>query len=181
MIYKQPLLGWLGNAGYDAYQRVIDSGGTIAQAEAASRNASSSQTTTTPTPTPTAPVVTAAPQPIIQNTADPYPIQTLQPAQPTRQTIQPVTSNADPTPQVVTTSAPAVIDKTVNPVIPTVNYSTDSSQYSLTQMAAGPGIDVPSEYQTQDVVATPDAPVVTSVPWGLLLTLAGAAYESFKK
>jgi len=170
-------LGDFGNAGADAYNAVINSGGSIAQAEAASRSASASQTTTS-----TSPVVTAAPQPIIQNTADPYPAQVLQPAQPahpTRQTIQPVTSNADPTSPIKSNTDPMY---SLGP-LPPVTQTTDSAQYSLVPLPAGAGAQVPDEYQTQDVVATQTAPVVTSasIPWGLLLSLAGAAYESFKK
>ncbi len=195
MIYKQALLnrssfGSLGNAGADAYMAVINSGGTPAMAEAASRNASSVQTYTP------GPVVSSPPPVIITNTADPVPVQTLQPAPapaivstPTRQTTQPVISTVDsvaPAP-VVNSPPPAVFSSspapTVNTVVPNVTYNTSSPQYDLTPVAAGAGAQVPDDYTTQDVVATPAAPVVSSasIPWGLLLSLGAGAYEAFKK
>ncbi len=192
MIYRQALLnshfGELGNAGADAYMAVINSGGTPAMAEAASRNASSVQTYSP------SPVVSSPPPVIITNAADPVP---------TRQTTQPVTSNSDPvstpvppavfnssiapsssTPVQNTSPSPApTVAATVSPLIPNVTYNSSSAQYDLTQVAAGPGVDVPPEYTQQDVVATPTAPAVSSasIPWGLILSASFAAYEFMTK
>ncbi len=170
MIYKQSLLGSLGNAAQDAYNQTYYSTGSASQSEAAARNATPAQ-------------VYIAPPPAVINTPAPVVTAPVQPAQPTQQTIQPVTNTAE----VVSAPPPAIVSKVaapvVNPLIPNVTYGAESSQYSLTQTAAGAGLDVPPEYLNQDVVATPDAPAVSSasIPWGLLLSLAGAAYESFKK
>ncbi len=186
MIYRQALLnrssfGSLGNAGADAYMAVINSGGTPAMAEAASRNASSVQTYSP------SPVVSSAPPVIITNAADPVPTQTVQPAPapvPTRQTTQPVTNTTDvvssPSPPPIVNTSNAA---TVNPLIPNVTYNSSSAQYDLTQAAAGPGVDVPPEYSQQDVVATPTAPAVSSasIPWGLILSASFAAYEFMTK
>lgn len=174
MIFKSALHGF-GNAAQDAYNQTYYQTGSASQSEAAARNAGSQTNYYAPTP-----VVTNAPAPAPIPVATPTPTPVAQ--EPTRQTIQPVTNTAE----VVTTAPPPVIAKqaeVVNPLIPNVSYSSNSGQYSLTQTEAGAGVEVPPEYLSQEVVATTDAPVVSSgsIPWGLLLSLGAAAYESFKK
>ncbi len=172
----------------DAYVQTYAATGSMSQAEAASRS-------WTPAP---APVAYYAPTPVMTNTpvtTTPVAPAPIAPAPivdttPTRQTIQPVTNTTD----VVNTPPPAIIPAsnipalkesapTVNPVIPNVSYNYSDPQVQLTQGAAGAGVDVPAEYTATDVVATPEAPAVSSasIPWGLILSLGFAAYESISK
>lgn len=164
----------LGDAAGDAaYKATYAATGSPSQAEAASRFATQKAVayyaptpviSSTPAPTP-APVVVSTPPPIIDTT-------------PTRQTIQPVTNTID------VVSPPPIISKQVNPLIPNVTYDTSTPQASLTQVdATGAGADIPPEYMQQQVVATPEAPAVSSasIPWGLLLSAGFAAYEFMTK
>ncbi len=161
----------------DAYVQTYAATGSMSQAEAASRS-------WTPAP---APVAYYAPTPVMTNT----PVTTT-PVAPAP--IAPAPIVVTNTTDVVNTPPPAIIPAsnipalkesapTVNPVIPNVSYNYSDPQVQLTQGAAGAGVDVPAEYTATDVVATPEAPAVSSasIPWGLILSLGFAAYESISK